>query len=58
MLARGVGLMAGDVEGKAGAGSHSSLGSRFFPDEAFLIPHSEPVSRSLCSSLSFLHLQF
>jgi hypothetical protein len=43
-LAKGVGLMAGDVEGLNGKGSHSALGQRYFRDEAFYIPHSHEVS--------------
>lgn len=33
--------MGGDVEGFGGKRSHSAFsGMRFFPDEAFLIPHT------------------
>lgn len=37
----GTGIMGGDVEGFRGKRSHSAFsGLRFFPDEAFLIPHT------------------
>lgn len=37
----GTGIMGGDVEGFGGKRSHSAFsGMRFFPDEAFLIPHT------------------
>lgn len=32
--------MGGDVEAADGTRSHSAFGTRFFPDEAFLIPHT------------------
>lgn len=38
-LVKGTGIMGGDVEGTNGARSHSALGTRSFPDEAFFIPH-------------------
>lgn len=39
-IVRGTGLMGGDVENTDGRGGHSAFGSRFFPDEAFIIPHT------------------
>ncbi|CAM9279414.1 unnamed protein product [Choristocarpus tenellus] len=39
-ITKGMGIMGGDVEHKNGGWSHSSFQARYFPDEAFLIPHS------------------
>jgi len=34
-------IVAGDVELKTGKGSHSALGTRYFDDEALVMPHTE-----------------
>lgn len=39
-LVTGTGIMGGDVERTGGKRSHSAFGTRFFPDEAFFIPHT------------------
>eukprot|EP00752_Nemacystus_decipiens_P012405 g10992.t1 len=47
----GTGIMGGDVEGFGGKRSHSAFsGMRFFPDEAFLIPHTAPGLLTMANS--------
>ncbi|CAM9346142.1 unnamed protein product [Hapterophycus canaliculatus] len=47
----GTGIMGGDVEGFCGKRSHSAFnGMRFFPDEAFLIPHTGPGILTMANS--------
>ncbi|CAN0510210.1 unnamed protein product [Ectocarpus sp. 12 AP-2014] len=47
----GTGIMGGDVEGYGGKRSHSAFsGMRFFPDEAFLIPHTAPGLLTMANS--------
>ncbi|CAM9792795.1 unnamed protein product [Pylaiella littoralis] len=47
----GTGIMGGDVEGYGGKRSHSAFsGLRFFPDEAFLIPHTAPGLLTMANS--------
>ncbi|CAM9394275.1 unnamed protein product, partial [Phaeothamnion confervicola] len=48
-IIKGVAVVAGDVEGLGGRGSHSALGARYFPDEAFLIPHATPGLLSMAN---------
>ena len=38
---KGVAIMGGDVEGTNGKLSHSSYTQRYFPDENYIIPHTE-----------------
>ncbi|CAN0078523.1 unnamed protein product [Discosporangium mesarthrocarpum] len=49
-ITKGMGIMGGDVEHADGARSHSSFETRFFPDEAFVIPHSEPGLLTMANS--------
>ncbi|KAG5175271.1 cyclophilin-like domain-containing protein [Tribonema minus] len=49
-LAKGVGLMGGDVEGGNGKKSHSGLGKRYFRDEGFFIPHSSEGLLTMANS--------
>lgn len=49
-ILKGVTIMGGDVEDLNGRGGHSaSASSRFFDDENFIIPHSEPFLLSMAS---------
>lgn len=54
----GTGIMGGDVEGAQGKKSHSAFGMRFFPDEAFLIPHTCVSQRRLYLSFFGVRLSF
>mmetsp|Transcript_12346 Transcript_12346/g.15653 ORF Transcript_12346/g.15653 Transcript_12346/m.15653 type:complete len:231 (-) Transcript_12346:211-903(-) len=47
---KGSALMGGDVEHLEGKGNHSAFQQRYFEDEGFVIPHSEPGLLSMASS--------
>lgn len=43
-------VVGGDAELRTGAGSHSAMGTRYFTDENFIIPHSaRGLLRCVCA---------